>query len=277
MYDAPLFDAWLSSPAPDLSFLEGMEPEVANASPVRPVSGALPSLLLGGRQAPKSGWLPACATLWRPAAVPSLRAAADLPPGIALSQMIVAMAAEARFGASEPVAVMPGTPFDEELVGGGVYFYNDVPAMRLLSRMIEQRVLAERLDCELHVGFQRLALLRPQAQRYLALLEAARYVCVYGLPDETDDEGAGELWHRRLLRFPLDPTGETGLESLWFLVVEHPEWQTALVAQQVGGAPGAPGRGRRRYAGFWTCDPLATAQVVALLRETGRRLYYGGD
>ena len=275
MYDAPTFDAWLSSPAPDLSFLEGLDAE--DEPPARPVASTRPSPLLGGLRAHRSGWLPACATLWRPAKVPPLSVARDLPPGLALSQLVVSMAAEARFGTSEPVTVMPGTLLDESLLDGGVYFYNDVPAMRLLSRMIEQRVLTTRLECELHVGFQRLALLRPQTQRYLALLEAARYVCVYGLPDDTDDEGTGELWHRRLLRFPLDPATDTGLESLWFVVVEHPNWRTALVAQQIGGKPGLPGRGKRRYAGFWTSDPQVTEQVLTVLRETGRRLYYGAN
>ena len=75
---------------------------------------------------------------------------------------------------------------------------------------------------------------------------------------------------------PFTPAGRDELEWLWFLVAEYPDWQTArIVARPVGGTVGVPALTTRRHAGFQTSGPLERAQIVALLRQTGCRLYDG--
>src|SRR5947209_9255912 len=112
-------------------------------------------------------------------------------------------------------------------------FYTDLRMMNIISHAIEERVIAERLHTEVYAGFQRLSLLRPQANRYRALLDTAECVCAYGL----DDLGAAgpPIQHPRLIPFVVDPRYETGVEAFWFVVVNDPRLRTALLAQHVAG------------------------------------------
>lgn len=155
-----------------------------------------------------------------------------------------------------------------------VFFYTDLRTMNLVSHAIEEHVIAQRLDGEIYAGFQRLALLAPQLPRYRALTESARHVCVYGLNDATQPPEVATFQHPRLVRFEIDPRRETGLEWFWFVVVNHPQLHTALVAQHIEGDLFASRQSGRRYAGIWTFNPGLVEEIVETLRAAGRKLYF---
>ncbi|MGH2515725.1 MAG: DICT sensory domain-containing protein, partial [Ktedonobacterales bacterium] len=144
----------------------------------------------------------------------------------------------------------------------------------VISHAIEERVIADRLHCEVYAGFQRLALLKPQTRRYRALLDTARFVSVFGLNDLSSHSPTADLQHPRLLRFVIDPQVGSGLEWFWFVVVEDARFRTALLAQHVAGNLWAHQQNARSYAGVWTFNDALVREIVAILRQAGRALYY---
>jgi DICT domain-containing protein len=195
--------------------------------------------------------------------------------GVALGHLISEAATQhAVWGGSElasasrRLAAMASSPAQD------MFFYTDLRTMNMVSHAIEEHVIAQRLDGEVYAGFQRLALLRPQLPRYRALVESARYVCVYGLNDLAHAPEVAAFQHARLVRLVVDPQIGTGLEWFWFVVVNHPQLQTAMVAQHVEGDLFAPRQSGRRYAGIWTFNPVLVDEIVGLLRSAARKLYF---
>ena len=154
------------------------------------------------------------------------------------------------------------------------FFYTNLRMMNIISHAIEERVIADDIDCEVYTGFQRLALLKTQLPRYRALVEHAEYVYVYGIDDVPKDSPVAQFQHPHLIRFAIDPRLHTGMEWFWFVVVDHPRLRTALLAQHTGGDMHSHKQSDRTYSGIWTFDRALIAQIVALLRQAGRVLYY---
>ncbi len=211
-------------------------------------------------------------TVYRPRFALRLTLSAGVAPGVALAQLVTRMAAHTMSVEREAIEVAPdrsgskGYPLE-----GNTYFYSDASAMLLLTRLIESCLAANRAECDVYAGFQRLSLFRPQDVRYLSLLDHLRHLFLYGLNDEYDQ---AVLQHPRLLRLPIAPQRRTLLEWFWFLVVDDPRLQTALVAQQVRGSLDPASRRDRMYAGFWTFDPALVRQLVQMLQGAGRALYH---
>ncbi len=159
-------------------------------------------------------------------------------------------------------------------LAGDAFFYTSVRQMNLISHALEERVIADRLQAEVHAGFQRFSLLVPQLGRYRALLERADHVCVYGLDDRKPDSPLFALKHPRLIYLPIEPAMQTGLERFWFVVVISAHLQSALVAQQIGGDVGSRKQAQRTYSGLWTFDPALVQQIGTILRTAAIRLYY---
>lgn len=198
--------------------------------------------------------------------------------GRAFGQLIAAMAARSAVWGTNLLEVAASRMQTQPLATTqpDAFFYTDLRTMNLVSHAIEERVIAQRLPCEMYAGFQRLALLRPQLPRYRALLDTARYVYVYGLDDTAHAPEVARLRHPRLVRFPIDRRLNTGMEWFWFVVVDHPHLCTALLAQHTAGDLFARRQGQRGYAGIWTFEPALVHDIVAALRTVGRTLYYGG-
>ena len=152
-----------------------------------------------------------------------------------------------------------------------ISFSTDTHLMNVMSHAIEDYVLAQRLPCEFYVGFQRLSLIQPQARRYTALLNSAQYVCAYGL----DDAPETLFRNPRLIRFVIQPRLGTQLMWFWFVAVAYPGFETALLAQQTAGYIWSRNLSERRYNGFWTFEPAVVREVIDVLREAGRTLYFG--
>jgi DICT domain-containing protein len=260
--DKPAGAAVPDEPTPSLPpwWSSGMLPESRRSEPLTEPASAL------GASEP-------AATFWRPAALPPLRLGRNEPPGLTLRQMIASLAATARFGTSTAEQVLLPSVGSWPPFEGTLYFYHDVPTLLRTSHLIEDRVVAGRLRAEVYAGFQRLSRLEAQHARYAALLEHVRYIFAFGLQSTSTQTGA--LQHPRLVRFALGPHGGSWLEWLWFVVVDHPELTTALVARQVDDTPWSPPRPGRRYAGLWTTDPTLTTMIIALLRQSARALYAG--
>lgn len=155
----------------------------------------------------------------------------------------------------------------------GGTFTVDAATMCAASHAIEDHALKARLDCELYVGFQRLTLLRSQLGRYTNLLDCARYVYVFGIDDIPP--GAPVFRHPHLIRFIITPQGGAGLLWFWFLLVNHPNFSTVLLARQVSGELFHRHQHVRTYQGFWSFDRAVVEEIMRVLREAGRSLFYG--
>ena len=198
------------------------------------------------------------------------------PAGLAFGRLIAAIAARSAVWGGNLLEVASSRLRTEATVTQpDAFFYTDLRTMNLVSHAIEERVIAQRLPCEVYAGFQRLALLKPQLPRYRALLDCASNVCVYGLDDTTNAPDVAALRHPRLIRFPIDRRLNTGMEWFWFVVVDHPHLRTALLAQHTAGDLFAPRQANRDYAGIWTFDATLVHDIVEALRAVGRTLYYG--
>lgn len=198
------------------------------------------------------------------------------PAGLAFGQLIAEIAARsAVWGGNLLDAAATRLRTQADATQPDAFFYTDLRSMNVVSHAIEERVIAQRLPCEVYAGFQRLALLKPQLPRYRALLEYTTNVCVYGLDDTARAPEVAALRHPRLLRFVIDRRFYTGLEWFWFVVVDHPQLRTALVAQHTAGDLFAPHQSNREYVGIWTFDPALVHDIVEALRLAGRTLYLG--
>lgn len=237
---------------------------------MRPSPGAIPKPHSGEIAADEAARV---VKIWRPRSVPPLRLPEAYSPGMALSDLVATVGARVSVGDCDAIDVTATTDFSRELTFGDAYIYDQPAALLLLSHLIEDTLIERRLDAEVLVGFQRLSRFSAQRTRYERLLETARWVCVFGLDDEREAVTPSPLAHRHLLRFPIEPRAGTWLEWFWFIVVDHPQFHTALVAQQVTGTLWAPVQRDRKYAGFWTGNPALTKRIARTLRKAGRVLY----
>ncbi len=210
-----------------------------------------------------------------PPPIPANARADARPAGAALIQIL---SNASRRGASWGQRLLSAATNDFATTGnqlaGDAYFYTSVRQMNLISHALEERVIADRLRAEVHVGFQRLSLLLPQLGRYRALLEHVSHACIYGIDDRKPGSPLLALKHPRLIYLPIDPAMQTGLERFWFVVVISSRLQTALLAQQTGGDLWEHKQAARTYAGLWTFDPALVQEIISILRGAAIKLYY---
>ncbi|WP_076431639.1 DICT sensory domain-containing protein [Haladaptatus litoreus] len=122
--------------------------------------------------------------------------------------------------------------------------------MILASREIEER--AWRVGGgELHVGFQRLSLLRDQWDLYEKIVESGCEAHVYGSLDCDLPESS----------LAIHATEENEIKRTWFVVFDAPDGATdcALLAEE-----SEP----NRFYGFWTYDSGIVGEIRSHLRET---------
>jgi signal transduction histidine kinase len=109
-------------------------------------------------------------------------------------------------------------------------------------------------------GFQKFSYFLPRLDRYRELARVADGIWIFGLPDVDLPVIPG------LFYVPLCESDR--LVSEWFLVVDSPEYFTALTAQDLSGfdVPAS----RRRFRGVWTFeDTLVHHLQVTLTRSLG--------
>jgi len=161
-----------------------------------------------------------------------------------------------------------GAPLTQDLA-----FHGAARLMLDMSHAIEDTIITRRLPCDLYVGFQRLSLMNAQASRYATLLSTAQFVYAFGLDDAPLSHHLLQ-YTQSLVRFVVQPRHGSDLLWFWFLVVDHPGFQTALVAQQDSGYLWNRSLAGRSYQGFWTFDPIVVRQIIPILRDAARVLYY---
>jgi DICT domain-containing protein len=127
-------------------------------------------------------------------------------------------------------------------------FINDLPMLAHFSHTIERAILEHEIDTTIYVSFQYLSRFARQFARYQRIASTAQ-VYVFGV----DDAQYPPL--ERLHYVSLRPGDRLARE--WFLVVSHPQYSRALIAQEVPG-----GRGTRRYRGVLTSDAALCAAAA---------------
>ncbi len=198
----------------------------------------------------------------------------DTVAGMALTQAISSMSALVPVWDTSYMRLVAQTlqTLGTRPANGGC-FTVDAASMLAASHAIEDHVMKVRLDGELYVGFQRLTLLRSQLRRYMSLLDIARFVYVFGIDDIPS--GAPVFRHPHLIRFIITPQAGAGLMWFWFLLVNHPNFSTVLLARQVHGELFYRQSQVRTYQGFWSFDRAVVDEIMRVLRESGRLLFYG--
>ncbi|MCU0491078.1 MAG: ATP-binding protein [Chloroflexaceae bacterium] len=137
-------------------------------------------------------------------------------------------------------------------------FVNSVPLMNVISHEIEDVVINNELPVDFYAGFQCFSFFARQLNRYRKLAAICRRVFVWGVADITPPAIPGVEY------IPISP--DDSLAREWFLVVDTPEFFTALLTQeQTYGQQVAPGQ--RRFKGIWTYDPDLVGRSYLLLSQ----------
>ncbi len=158
---------------------------------------------------------------------------------------------------SRPGAVLPRDTF----------LYTNAEFLEMIGQTIEKHMIVPDQTGEVYVGVQRLSRVAGQLARYGVLLQNVRHICLYGLNDLQQSSQRIGFSHPRLVTLVLDRTRRTNLEWFWFIVLNIPGFQTALVAQQVEGDLWSDSQQARLYRGFWTFDPARVQRIVDILRQ----------
>lgn len=158
---------------------------------------------------------------------------------------------------SRPGAVLPRNTF----------FYTNAEFLEMIGQTIEKHMIVPAQTGEVYVGVQLLSRVAGQLARYEVLLQNVRQVCLYGLNDLQQASQRIGFPHPRMITLVLGRTRRTDLEWFWFIVLNIPGFQTALVVQQVEGDLWSDSQQARLYRGFWTFDPARVQRIVDILRQ----------
>jgi len=126
--------------------------------------------------------------------------------------------------------------------------------MIALSHAIEEQAALSGPETVLIATFQRLALLRPEAARYMRLAPQLAQVFALGVPDTLPDPIVG------VTVLPLDASWP--LVQEWCVIASGPRCCAALLSRDAEGF--RPDRHSRRFMGLWTTD---AAEVDRVLRQ----------
>ncbi|GAB4128540.1 MAG: hypothetical protein Fur005_03840 [Roseiflexaceae bacterium] len=141
---------------------------------------------------------------------------------------------------------------------GESVFVNTVPLMNIISHEIEEAVIRNGLKVDFYAGFQRYSFFTRQIKRYQRLARVCRRVHVWGIPDVTPPSIPGVEYH------PLTPTQALARE--WFLIVDTPQFFTALLTEEQTYGQEVP-KGARTFQGIWTYDQDLVGKGYLLLSQ----------
>jgi hypothetical protein len=152
------------------------------------------------------------------------------------------------------------------------FFYANAEFVEAISRTIAGQLMGPAQTGEIYVGVQRLSRVAGQMPRYRVLMQSVRHVCLYGIYDLQDPSERAGFSHPGLVTLVLDRSRRTDLEWFWFMVMNVPGLQTALVAQQVEDDLWSDSRQTRLYRCLWTFNSIQVGQIVGILRQAARML-----
>lgn len=137
-------------------------------------------------------------------------------------------------------------------------FVNSVSLMNVISHEIEDVVINNGLQVDFYAGFQRFSYFARQLRRYRRLAQVCRRVYVWGVPDIEPPPIPGVEY------ISVTPTMDLARE--WFLVVDSPQFYSALLTQELTYGQELP-KGQRRFQGIWTYDPDIVGRAYLLLSQ----------
>ncbi len=127
-----------------------------------------------------------------------------------------------------------------------------------ISHTLEDHVLRKRLPALLFTGFQESSYWREETERYLALAEVARQVCIFAgqpLPPESNAKS---------LHITLD--GDDPLRQEWFLLIMSERFAVLLCGQDRKTSPSAD-EAYREFDTLWTFEPAVINRALDLLEN----------
>ncbi|NJK81781.1 MAG: hypothetical protein HC914_18630 [Chloroflexaceae bacterium] len=141
-------------------------------------------------------------------------------------------------------------------------FVSDTALMVAISHAIENVVLEHQLPVELYAGFQYVSKFVQQHERYQRLSTICRHIYIWGVPDLPPPPIPNITF------LPLNDQMELSRE--WFVVVNTPEFFTALLAQEKTTATDT----ERRFEGVWTQDAELIDQVAEMIDQMLHRTHH---
>lgn len=134
---------------------------------------------------------------------------------------------------------------------------NTVSMMNAISHEIEDQVIEHGMPVNFYAGFQRFSSFPSQLRRYGKLGAACRRVYAFGVRDIKPPTIPGVEF------IAIEPSSPLAKE--WFLVVDAPNFWTALLTQETTGRD-ALGAGRR-FDGVWTYDQQVVERASLLISQ----------
>ncbi|NJN15788.1 MAG: hypothetical protein HC822_05620 [Oscillochloris sp.] len=141
---------------------------------------------------------------------------------------------------------------------GNAVFVNSVSLMNVISHEIEDVVINNQLPVDFYAGFQRFSFFLRQVPRYRKLAAVCRRIYVWGVPDVDPPAIPGIEY------IPLAPDAELARE--WFLVVDTPQFYTALLTREESFGLDLP-KDARRFRGIWTYEPELVGRAYLLISQ----------
>lgn len=112
------------------------------------------------------------------------------------------------------------------------------------SKSIEESVIQQELETRVFASFQQMRYIKPVLPRYHQMYKTTKHIYVFGVPAPEDPPlNQFECVHLQ---------DDDNLTKEWFLVVSHPRYHRALVAQEITPL-GTPHR-QRLFRGVLTSD-----------------------
>jgi len=144
---------------------------------------------------------------------------------------------------------------DEADILADVNYALSMAAMTAISHFIEDRVIEQGSDGRIFAGFQKLGHIRPQRDRYEALIGRTQGVFLFGAPDRSSPV-QGPNVH-------IIASTAADIQEHWFVVSDSAEFPVVLLARESNAIGG-----QRVFRGFWSSNPGLVARVVDVLERT---------
>lgn len=135
-----------------------------------------------------------------------------------------------------------------------------VEAMIAISHIIESAVSDTPNSADLHVSFQYLSRLAPQAEIYKNLALTAKGLWLYCSPDPSQKDTNDIL---QAPRTTLIDTSDSPMLEYWFVVAYGEGISKMLLAHEIPSLAGED----RYYEGFYTFNPHAVYELLQILHQ----------
>lgn len=174
-----------------------------------------------------------------------------------LASLFEAVAAEHGDGGLAPDhPLLAGVQLDDDEadVLADVNYALSLAAMSAISHFIEDRAIEQGSTGHVWAGFQKLGRVRPQRERYEALVQRTAGVTIFGEPDRpcpVSGEGVRVV-----------ASAAPDVAEHWWVVSDSREFPVCLLAREATTATGA-----RTFRGFWSSNPDLVARVVEVLEN----------